>query len=200
MMMARFSAQKSRRKQRRWWEARRSPGLRWRLKRNGTLGDALSTSERPVPTNIQQDVENQDRYSPVKPFVFVPQTMRGGNLRSFVFRESVISHTSIEKGEPSAAVVVVVVIVVVPIVLISSEEFQSGRNGLIGESGYVPPTGPQHLVQLQGWNNDWWIEIFTWATEKSPPLWGSKFLGGKASDWSRIQNPAFWLVQRPSAP
>ncbi len=39
--------------------------------------------------------------------------------------------------------------------------------------------------------SDWW--------EKSPPLWGTKFLGGKASDWSRIQNPAFWLVQRPSA-
>ncbi len=38
------------------------------------------------------------------------------------------------------------------------------------------------------------------GAEKSPPLWGSKFLGGKASDWSRIQNPAFWLVQRPSAP
>ncbi len=30
-----------------------------------------------------------------------------------------------------------------------------------------------------------------WPREKSPPLWGSKFLGGKASDWSRIQNPAF---------
>ncbi len=38
------------------------------------------------------------------------------------------------------------------------------------------------------------------SLEKSPPLWGSKFLGGKASDWSRIQNPAFWLVQSPSAP
>ncbi len=33
--------------------------------------------------------------------------------------------------------------------------------------------------------------IQTCLTEKSPPLWGSKLLGGKASDWSRIQNPAF---------
>ncbi len=30
--------------------------------------------------------------------------------------------------------------------------------------------------------------------EKSPPLWGRDNEGGKASDWSRIQNPAFWLV------
>ncbi len=34
-------------------------------------------------------------------------------------------------------------------------------------------------------------EQFREPAEKSPPLWGSKFLGGKASDWSRIQNPAF---------
>ncbi len=27
--------------------------------------------------------------------------------------------------------------------------------------------------------------------EKSPPLWGRDNEGGKASDWSRIQNPAF---------
>ncbi len=27
-------------------------------------------------------------------------------------------------------------------------------------------------------------------TEKSPPLWGRDNEGGKASDWSRIQNPA----------
>ncbi len=26
--------------------------------------------------------------------------------------------------------------------------------------------------------------------EKSPPLWGRDNEGGKASDWSRIQNPA----------
>ncbi len=38
------------------------------------------------------------------------------------------------------------------------------------------------------------------SAEKSPPLWGRDNEGGKASDWSRIQNPAFWLVQRPSAP
>ncbi len=29
------------------------------------------------------------------------------------------------------------------------------------------------------------------VTEKSPPLWGRDNEGGKASDWSRIQNPAF---------
>ncbi len=29
------------------------------------------------------------------------------------------------------------------------------------------------------------------AQEKSPPLWGRDNEGGKASDWSRIQNPAF---------
>ncbi len=32
------------------------------------------------------------------------------------------------------------------------------------------------------------------GVEKSPPLWGRDNEGGKASDWSRIQNPAFWLV------
>ncbi len=33
--------------------------------------------------------------------------------------------------------------------------------------------------------------FFTRCTEKSPPLWGRDNEGGKASDWSRIQNPAF---------
>ncbi len=37
--------------------------------------------------------------------------------------------------------------------------------------------------------------IFLWPeediVEKSPPLWGRDNEGGKASDWSRIQNPAF---------
>ncbi len=29
------------------------------------------------------------------------------------------------------------------------------------------------------------------SIEKSPPLWGNANEGGKASDWSRIQNTAF---------
>ncbi len=29
-----------------------------------------------------------------------------------------------------------------------------------------------------------------YVSEKSPPLWGRDNEGGKASDWSRIQNPA----------
>ncbi len=50
------------------------------------------------------------------------------------------------------------------------------------------------------WQKRNWKDEEKCKEEKSPPLWGSKFLGGKASDWSRNQNPAFWLVQRPSAP
>ncbi len=39
-------------------------------------------------------------------------------------------------------------------------------------------------------------KLWPWNSEieKSPPLWGRDNEGGKASDWSRIQNPAFWLV------
>ncbi len=33
--------------------------------------------------------------------------------------------------------------------------------------------------------------FITCTREKSPPLWGRDNEGGKASDWSRIQNPAF---------
>ncbi len=56
-----------------------------------------------------------------------------------------------------------------------------------------PPRTQHRNVRVRGIHgeHEGMTEFAVEAKEKSPPLWGSKFLGGKASDWSRIQNPAF---------
>ncbi len=67
------------------------------------------------------------------------------------------------------------------------------------ETGTAPRCTPRYSF----WTNFSCIFVLyngEFREEPPPPLWGRDNEGRKASDWSRIQNPAFWLVQRPSAP